>query len=208
MKLFALTTIFTLHVMAQDVTNFSNLELQSVKTKYGRIAINRIADYHNNISDFKKLPTKKRYLFLNRYLNTLIPQYDAVSRGTEEYWATPKEFLARGVGDCEDYAIIKYYSLIELGFDKERLFLAPVVETFSGGGHMVLLYYYKNSKAPLVFDNLSFKVLPLSKRVDLKPKYCFNETGSYTIKQNGTKNRVNTKFIQYEEFKKRIKDGF
>jgi predicted transglutaminase-like cysteine proteinase len=46
----------------------------------------------------------------------------------EDYWSTPREFLISGRGDCEDYAIIKYFTLIKLGFDERKLFLTSVKE--------------------------------------------------------------------------------
>lgn len=32
-----------------------------------------------------------------------------------DYWATPLQTLAKGAGDCEDFVIGKYFSLIKLG---------------------------------------------------------------------------------------------
>jgi len=46
--------------------------------------------------------------------------------GTKDYWATPVEFLARGAGDCEDYAIAKYFSLKIMGVAEEKLRIAYV----------------------------------------------------------------------------------
>jgi amino acid transporter len=44
--------------------------------------------------------------------------------GIDDYWMTPKEFFIKGFGDCEDYAIAKYFTLLELGVKKESLYLA------------------------------------------------------------------------------------
>ena len=38
-------------------------------------------------------------------------QDDAVTWGVPDYWATPLETLGKRRGDCEDYAIAKYYTL-------------------------------------------------------------------------------------------------
>lgn len=40
---------------------------------------------------------------------------DPVVYGVSDYWASPGEFL-KGRADCEDYAIVKYFSLLQLGF--------------------------------------------------------------------------------------------
>jgi len=47
--------------------------------------------------------------------------------------------------------------------------------------HMVLLYFSKNNNL-LVLDNLSWKILPLNKRKDLKFFYAFNDKFSYILK--------------------------
>ncbi|MDN5104931.1 hypothetical protein O8C79_06445, partial [Aliarcobacter butzleri] len=51
----------------------------------------------------------------------------------------------------------------------------------SASFHLVLLYVEDKNKSPLVLDNLSFKILPFSKRTDLTPKVAFNEIDSYTL---------------------------
>jgi predicted transglutaminase-like cysteine proteinase len=57
-----------------------------------------------------------------------------------EYWATVCETLAKGLGDCEQYAMLKY-SLAEAMGISERKIRLGVVKTQAGEGHMVLLYF-------------------------------------------------------------------
>ena len=44
-------------------------------------------------------------------------------------------------GDCEDYSIAKYYTLMELGVDDEKLRLAYVKAIRYNQFHMVTLYF-------------------------------------------------------------------
>ena len=118
---------------------------------------------------------------INFYLNQLLPQYDDIINKQEDHWATPKEFLITGYGDCEDYVIIKYFSLIKLGFDENKLFITVVKETYYGGYHMVLTYFETNDKSPLVLDNLSFKILDLKTRKDIQAETFINSTGVYRM---------------------------
>lgn len=46
--------------------------------------------------------------------------------GRSDYWASPIETLKTKRGDCEDYAILKYYLLKALGVPDNRLFIAGV----------------------------------------------------------------------------------
>lgn len=135
-----------------------------------------------------------------------MPQYDDVVQQQEDYWATPKEFLSVGYGDCEDYVIIKYFTLIELGFDEKELFITIVKEKFSGGFHMVLTYFKAGEKAPLVLDNLSFRVLPLQVRKDIEADIFINSSGVYKYK-NATLVKIASTHTQYQELISRVNRG-
>ena len=50
---------------------------------------------------------------------------DRETFGKRDYWATPLEFL-KGRADCEDYAAVKFWSLLELGYSNDQLRLAVV----------------------------------------------------------------------------------
>ena len=152
----------------------------------------------------KNLSKKKQLLQINFYLNQLLPQHDAVMQNQLDYWATPKEFLTTGYGDCEDYAIIKYFSLIKLGFDEKKLFITVVKEKYSGAYHMVLSYFLFKNRSPLILDNLSFKILPLKKRVDLKVDSFINSHGVFQLKR-GKLIKVAKHSYNYLKLKRKIR---
>ncbi len=56
---------------------------------------------------------------VNQFLNQWQYKTDEQNYGQRDYWAAPLEFLRRS-GDCEDYAIVKYVSLRQLGFAADR----------------------------------------------------------------------------------------
>jgi predicted transglutaminase-like cysteine proteinase len=151
----------------------------------------------------KGVPKTKQLLRINAYLNGLLPQYDAITQNRQDSWATPKEFLTLGYGDCEDYAIIKYYSLIKLGFAKNRLFLTIVKDNYSRGYHMVLSYFQKEKLSPLILDNLSFKILPLTKRTDLQALYFINDSGVYKLEGKKLK-KVAKAYKTFTELQKKV----
>jgi predicted transglutaminase-like cysteine proteinase len=97
--------------------------------------------------------------------------------GMEDYWATPAESIGNAGGDCEDYALAKYYLLKELGVPLERLRITYVRILNTGGAHMVLAYYATPDAEPLIMDNLDAFVQRASKRTDLDPVYGFNDDG-------------------------------
>ncbi|MFA5663818.1 transglutaminase-like cysteine peptidase [Castellaniella sp.] len=98
-----------------------------------------------------------------------------------DYWATPIESLAKGAGDCEDFVIGKYFSLLDLGVSPEKLRLIYVRANVGGTriAHMVLGYYPNPGDEPLVLDSLLDDILPARKRADLTPVFSFNGQGIY-----------------------------
>jgi len=181
---------------------FSEEELEKIAKK-NRISKNRIIDYTKHIDKVYHLPKERKLQEINTYLNYLLPQYDAITNQKEDFWATPKEFLTVGCGDCEDYAIIKYYSLKRVGFDEKKLFLTIVQDKYTNGYHMVLSYFQTPNSSPLILDNLSFKILPLQKRIDLKPLLFINNSGVYKI-ENGKLKKTAKQYEKFTELQKRV----
>ncbi len=99
--------------------------------------------------------------------------------GQVDYWATPVEMLNKGAGDCEDYAIGKYLSLIAAGVSPVKMRLVYVKADVKGTilAHMVLAYYPDPLAEPLILDNLITDIRPASRRTDLAPVFSFNAEG-------------------------------
>ena len=180
-KFFAFFLLSSL-LFSETYPSFTQKELLDIEKKKGSISKNRIVDYEKTLKRVSSFSKYKQLTSINFYLNQLLPQYDDVINKKEDHWATPKEFLTTGYGDCEDYVIIKYFSLIKLGFDEKKLFITVVKETYYGGYHMVLTYFQEENESPLVLDNLSFKILNLQTRNDIKADIFINSTGVYKMK--------------------------
>ena len=104
---------------------------------------------------------------------------DSVTWGVPDYWATPLESLDKRAGDCEDYAIAKYFSLAATGVPTAKLRMVYVRARLQGQSlaHMVLAYYAQPGAEPLILDNLRPDVLPAAQRTDLTPVFSFNTEG-------------------------------
>ena len=140
---------------------------------------NRLNKYNNLKIEIKDYELLKKLSYVNSFVNKILPAQDTASQSSLDYWATPKEFLLQGHGDCEDYVITKYFTLLELGIPKEKLYFAVVDIKGEKASHMILLYLENKESTPLVLDNLSSVVIPLTKRTKLIPKFAFNEIDSY-----------------------------
>jgi predicted transglutaminase-like cysteine proteinase len=120
---------------------------------------------------------------INQFFNRrVVFRDDAEIWATADYWASPLETLAQGMGDCEDFAIAKYFSLLASGVGASRLRLVYVRLQIGGSAgvsqaHMVLAYYRDAQAEPLILDNLVTEVRPASRRPDLTPVFSFNSEG-------------------------------
>ena len=92
------------------------------------------------------------------------------------YWAIPAEFLKKS-GDCEDYAIVKYFTLKELGIPAENMRIVVVRDTLRNLAHAVLAVYLNGDA--YILDNLSNTVLSHSRIRQYSPQYSVNESGRW-----------------------------
>ncbi|MBA7802777.1 transglutaminase-like cysteine peptidase [Citrobacter sp. C348] len=127
---------------------------------------------------------------VNQFFNSRMRFRDDITVwGQQDYWATPIEFLRKGAGDCEDYALAKYFSLREMGVPARQLRIIYVKALQLNQAHMVVAWYATPDATPLILDNLKTAVLPATQRNDLLPVYSFNEQGLW-IPQAGKSKRV------------------
>lgn len=111
----------------------------------------KLVENLGNASDLEK--AKAVTTFFNRWpYRTDMDVYKV-----EDYWATPKEFL-KNSGDCEDYAITKFYALIALGVDPDKMRIVALIDTLRNLGHAVLVLYTDDNA--YVMDNMNSLVLP------------------------------------------------
>jgi predicted transglutaminase-like cysteine proteinase len=129
------------------------------------------------------LGEEARLAAVNQFFNRrILFRDDAETWGQADYWASPLEVLDKGQGDCEDYAIAKYFSLVATGVPASKMRLVYVRAQIGGPGgavqaHMVLAYYAQPSAEPLILDNLVSELRPASRRPDLAPVFSFNAEG-------------------------------
>ncbi len=130
-----------------------------------------------------ELDEDARLEVINQFFNRrIVFAEDEVVWGVADHWASPLELLEKGRGDCEDYAIAKYFSLIAVGVPVAKLRMVYVRAQVGGPGgvvqaHMVLAFYARPGAEPLILDNLIGEVRPASRRTDLTPVFSFNGEG-------------------------------
>lgn len=100
---------------------------------------------------------------------------DELNWGLEDYWETPYEFMSVN-GDCEDYAIAKYYSLRALGISPDKLRIIIVQDFNLGGIIHAILGVYDDDDELLILDNQIKQIMPAMSIYHYRPIYGVNES--------------------------------
>ena len=102
---------------------------------------------------------------VNDFFNEFRFKSDKKIYNKADYWASRKEFIFKGSGDCEDFVIAKYFTLIELGVDESKLSLLHNI--YRDDYHLVLAYKEDKFSDPFILDNINKTILPLTQRDDI-----------------------------------------
>ena len=117
-------------------------------------------------------PLLEKLNIVNRFWNLWPYRTDPEVYGKPDYWAAPYQFLSKS-GDCEDYCIIKYFTLKELGVPIDDMRIVVVKETIRNIGHAVLAVYHRDKI--YILDNLSEAVRPAESVRNYVPQFSVNE---------------------------------
>ncbi|MDT8311278.1 MAG: transglutaminase-like cysteine peptidase [Methylophaga sp.] len=137
----------------------------------------QLVDQGRTWSDQRQLEATNDFINQNQFVD------DIIHWGKQDYWATPIQTIVTEGGDCEDFAVAKYFTLTEMGMSADKLRLTYVKALTLNQAHMVVSYYPEQDATPLVLDNLDPVIRPANERDDLLPVYSFNGDGLWLNKQ-------------------------
>lgn len=178
--------IIAVPVITETIFHFDKEFLKKAEEKCGREAPARFTAWEDLIHKDRSPSDREKLAKVNHFFNSRIQFVSDIDLwGVQDYWATPIEFLCKRAGDCEDFAIAKYFTLKAMGVAEEKLNITYVKAIQYNIAHMVLTYYSEPGAEPLVLDNLIDSIDPASKRTDLMPVFSFNGAGLWTAKQRG-----------------------
>jgi predicted transglutaminase-like cysteine proteinase len=167
--------------------SISDKQFLAIEAKYNELGSKRVADWVQLVNTSQGKSTREKLVLVNDFFNQKVlwvSDYDHY--GVEDYWSTPLETIASGGGDCEDFSIAKYFTLIALNVPMEKLTITYVKADTPNPinrSHMVLTYYETAAAVPLVLDNLNPEIKPATERKDLAPVYTFNGQGLWLAKE-------------------------
>jgi len=159
--------------------------VSALKKNYGERAAKRGTAWFRLMDKSANLDEAKKLHNVNRFFNYLRFVDDIKLWGQSNYWATPIEFLGVNAGDCEDFAIAKYFTLLALGIPDKKMRITMVKAVRLNQYHMVVSYYKTPGSIPLILDNIDGNIKPATKRKDLIPVYSFNGKQLWLNKKKG-----------------------
>ena len=181
-----LIAVLMLSVTVRAAIDLSDSIIQKFEQKYGPEPANDVRQWRELLQVSKGLSEWEKLVAVNNFFNRKIKFVDDISHwNKKDYWATPFEFIGTGAGDCEDFSIAKYFSLLELGIPDDKLRMTYVKALVYNQAHMVVTYFSEPGAIPLVLDNINPAIEPADKRKDLLPVYSFNGAGLWLAKERG-----------------------
>lgn len=180
--------------------------------RYGKAAADLVQAWRKLIEESRNLPEPQKLEAVNTFFNRRIYyEVDLIVWRQNDYWATPLELMGRGEGDCEDFSISKYMTLLMLGVPDEKLRMI-YVRARSGDStlvkseaHMVLGYYDTPTAEPLILDNLIGSIRPGSRRPDLSPVFSFNTQGLWVGGATASSADPTTRLSRWRDVLERMK---
>ena len=159
---------------------------QQLLARFGPARVTLLKDWQQLLASARTIGEEAKLKRINDFFNRNVAfDDDSAIWQQSDYWATPLETIGKGSGDCEDFAIAKYYSLRLAGVPDNKMRLIYVkarLKTPTGviqQAHMVLAYYASPGAEPQVLDNLDTTIRAASKRPDLQPVFSFNSQGIF-----------------------------
>lgn len=101
-----------------------------------------------------------------------------------DFWATAEQTIARGSGDCEDFAILKMQLLRAAGIDADRMKLVLLRDLAANSDHAFLLVQTASGK--VVLDNMTDRLYDGSQGNSVRPVLSFSGNQRWVHAYRGT----------------------
>jgi predicted transglutaminase-like cysteine proteinase len=119
---------------------------------------------------------RARVGLINRAVDRAIsPVSDEAQWGVPDHWSAPFETIRSGRGDCEDYAIVKYATLLEAGMSRDDVKIVILKNIFPSEDHAVVAVRVDHQW--LILDN---RTLTLVRDTDVTraiPEFVLDDQG-------------------------------
>jgi predicted transglutaminase-like cysteine proteinase len=180
MRLVVLRVAVALAFVSLSVQGVDSERIVASAQKYGPTAVANAKALQQTMGNVAGKDEAVQLKAVNDFYNRRLAYKEDIDNwGVDDYWASPLESLGKGAGDCEDYAIGKYFTLGMPQVKLRMVYVRASIASAPNGyvAHMVLAYYREPDAEPLVLDNLQPDIHPAGGRPDLTPIFSFNAEG-------------------------------
>lgn len=179
----ALTPITTRWNRVVGKADTSAVTLQSCVDDRNNCPNDDIRQWAEIVRKGQSLRQGHRIAYVNTAINRLLTYREDIQLWRRaEFWATPLESLDKGAGDCEDFAILKYWSLRMLGFEDRDMRVTVLRDSATRLYHAVLAVNF--GKDWLILDNRFSRVRLQRDLPNYRPLYSVNRTGQWAHAPN------------------------
>ncbi|MEA1914505.1 MAG: transglutaminase-like cysteine peptidase [Campylobacterota bacterium] len=152
--------------------------IKKIQKEYGGRSGERLSNWNKVMKNAKNDSPLAQARKIDKYFNQYRGKSDATIKNVKyavDTWRTFRNFMGQLGGDCEDYVLSKYYSLVKLGVPKRKLQIWTGWSNIGRGGRHAVLAYFVDGKDPIILDNLTRYAQRFSKRKSFTPYVYFNE---------------------------------
>lgn len=133
--------------------------------------------WNQTVAMLKTLPRAEQVRQVNDLVNKMGYWSDWDLYREADHWATPEEMFYKGGGDCEDFALFKYFLLRAAGVPAEDMRLTLVA--YNDQAHLVGLVMVDGS--PMVLDCIVLKTMPPEEMKQYQAVYSLSETSAWLL---------------------------
>lgn len=101
-----------------------------------------------------------------------------------DFWATAEQTIARGSGDCEDFAILKMQLLRAAGISTDRMKLVLLRDLAANSDHAFLLV--QTAQGKVVLDNMTDRLYDGSQPNSVRPVLSFSDNRRWVHAYRGS----------------------
>ena len=141
------------------------------------------AEWHQLVNKLHALTLRQKIERVNTEINRHPYVASEENWGRPDYWETPFEFLTKH-GQCQDYAVTKYFLLRAAGVPARDLQVVVVHDAETRLDHAVVVVNPHGEA--LLLDNQIKHVVPFATARRYAPIYALNEDGWWVFKARPT----------------------
>ena len=176
---------FSKHSLASKNEFLLSQANQKINIQHDKKTTKRLNAWEKLVFHNLDKTTQQKLQLVNNFFNQMEWVEDEKLWNRKDYWATPIESLIKNAGDCEDFSIAKYYTLLAMDIPEEQLKIT-YVKLDNHQGHMVLFFYPSYTSDPFVLDNMVKEIKTKSDRTDIKYMFSFNDDGFWLNSQKNS----------------------